>query len=309
MKSILIFSLLFVFVLCGVIDLQAQTGAARGKAFLKGKVKDNQGTPLEDVTVHFVSDERKTSFDVKTDKDGKWSAPGIAGGAWNIDFVKEGYQVKKISTKASEVSFNKAIEITMDKAVVVQEQKVAGLDVVQEASKLRDNKDYAGAIAKYEQALQANPNLVALYGEIGRTYLLLDQPDKALEAYMKLIEKQPTNLQARIDAATVLLQKGNVPEAMKIVADLDLAAITDSDALYNLGALFYNAKEIEAAIKYWERTIALNPKNVDAHLQLGFAYFAQNQVDKAKQEFQKVIELDPGSENAKAAQEMMDSMT
>ena len=46
----------------------------------------------------------------------------------------------------------------------------------------------------------------------------------------------------------------------------------------------------------------------DAWLQLGFAYYALAAIDKAKEALQKVIQLEPGSDNAKSAQEFIDSM-
>jgi Uncharacterized protein conserved in bacteria len=77
---------------------------------------------------------------------------------------------------------------------------------------------------------------------------------------------------------------------------------------FNLGANFYNAKETKDAIVYFERAIVLDPKMVDAHLQLGVALLSEKQGDKAKREFKKVIELSPYSENAKQAEQLMDTI-
>src|ERR1051325_8969553 len=83
-------------------NLYAQSGAARGKARVRGTVTDEQKKPIEGVTVKFHSDNFQTDFELKTNAKGEWVAAAIAGGTWNIDFLKEGYKSKSISFPVSE---------------------------------------------------------------------------------------------------------------------------------------------------------------------------------------------------------------
>ncbi|NIQ17596.1 MAG: hypothetical protein GTN43_02185, partial [Candidatus Aenigmarchaeota archaeon] len=55
-----------------------------------GYVYDEQGTPIEGVTVKLFSHYAQSGFDVQTDRDGKWVAAGIRGGTWDVDFEKPG---------------------------------------------------------------------------------------------------------------------------------------------------------------------------------------------------------------------------
>jgi len=292
------------------------SGAAKGKGRIKGTIKDEQGKPIGGVTVRFSSDKIGTSFDVTSDDKGVWVVNGISAANWNVDFIKEGYDDKKLFTQISELGYNKPMEITMHASAQAppaaagggggnQAKATPGLDLVREGNTLKDNKDYPGAIAKYEAALQANPNLFMVYGDIGESYEANKQPDKAIEAYKKVLEKDPANAQAKVDIARLLLQQKNIEEAKKTLADVDWSKVTDASELYNLGVDFYNLKETQDAIKYWEQAVSVDPKMSEAFLQIGLAYYAAGNSAKAKENLQKCIALDPNSDSAKQAQELL----
>lgn len=310
MRSQVLICLFVILSLAVCASIDAQTGAAKGKARIKGIITDTEGKPLEGVTVSLSSEKLGTSFEVQTDAKGSFMISGMAGGPWNIDFLKEGYSARRISTQVTELGYNKSIDLQLEKKVMVappQERK-PGLDLVEEGNNLREAKDFPGAIAKYEAALQVNPALFAVYGDIARIYNETGDTDKAIDAFNKFIEKDPTNAEAKIELATLLISKNKVEEANKVLAETDLSGITNPYTIYNVGVGLYNAKQSEEAIKYWEKAVTLDPKMTDAYLQIGFAYFSLKNMDKAKEAFHKVIEIEPGSDNAKSAQEMLDTM-
>jgi tetratricopeptide (TPR) repeat protein len=303
------------------MDANAQSGAAKGRGRVKGKLTDQDGKPIADAIVRFTSERLQASFEVKTDAKGEWVANGIAGGNWNIDFVKDGYETKQISNQIQQSGYNKPVVLSLQR--MVKTPKVPGAAaqpgqdpakqdpsrvLLLEGSDLADKKDYAGAIAKYEQAIQMKPDLHALYGEIGNLYMLMGNSDKALEAYNKHLEKDPANMDARLSAVAILFDKKDVAGAKKMLETLDLKVVTNPNALYNVGVGFYNAQETQEAIKYWEKVIELDPKMIDAYFQLGAAYLSIKDNPKSKAMFEKVIELDPASESAKMAKEMLETM-
>ncbi len=300
-------------------DAMAQSGAAKGRGRVKGSLTDQDGKPIADATVKFSSERLQTSFEVKTDDKGEWVANGIAGGGWNIDFTKEGYETKQISYQIQQSAYNKPVTLSLQRmtkaapaAAQPGGQSGAPADpsraLILEGSALADNKDYAGAIAKYEQAMQLKPELHALWGEIGDLYSRMGNQDKALESYNKLLEKDPANSDARLAAVEILFAKKDVDGAKKLLEGMDLKTASNPNALYNVAVGFYNAQDAKEAIRYWEKVVELDPKMVDAYFQLGAAYLSVKDNEKSKQMFQKVIELDPTSENAKMAQEMLDTM-
>ena len=77
----------------------------RGKGRVRGFFFDKDGNPLEGVRVKLFSLRGKDGFETATD----------AGGKWNIDFLKVGYEPKKISANISEVKRNPDIELRLKK--------------------------------------------------------------------------------------------------------------------------------------------------------------------------------------------------
>ena len=97
-------------------NLAAQSGAAKGKGRVVGKITDTAGNPIADVTVRFISERLQTQFEVKSKDSGSFTVTGMAGGAWNVDFIKEGYKDRKISIQVSELSYNQPIELQLEEA-------------------------------------------------------------------------------------------------------------------------------------------------------------------------------------------------
>ena len=71
--------------------------------------------------------------------------------------------------------------------------------------------------------------------------------------------------------------------------------------LLALGAVEFNLGDPAAAEKDWRAALVIDPKNVEAHYDLGFMYLSKNPADvaNAKLEWGKVIEIDPNSDVAK----------
>jgi cytochrome c-type biogenesis protein CcmH/NrfG len=80
-------------------------------------------------------------------------------------------------------------------------------------------------------------------------------------------------------------------------------------ALLGRGATAYNAGDRTVAEKDWKAAIVADPTNADAHYYLGFLYLDQASPDIAKvtTEWNKVIELAPGSQFAQLAQQHLAS--
>jgi len=318
MKVRSLFLILLIVSLFTTVDGIAQTGAGKGKGRLRGIITDQDGNPLNGVTIRFTNERLEATFDLQSNEKGEWIAAGVAGGNWNIDFSKEGYESKQISYPIQQLGYNKPVVLSLQKMVKVAAPGPGAQPsgqpadpsrvLIIEGSTLADQKDYAGAIAKYEQAMQLKPELFTLWGEIGNLYTQMGDSAKALDAYRKLVEKDPANTDARLAAVDILFGNKDLDGARKMLEGLDFAAVTNANALYNVGVHFYNAQDGKEAIRYWEKVIEIDPAMVDAYFQLGNAYYSVKNVEKSKTMYQKVIEIEPESENAKMAKEMLDTI-
>ncbi len=100
--------------------------------------------------------------------------------------------------------------------------------------------------------------------------------------------------------ASQLLSSGRVNEAVSA-----LAARQDAESLNLLSRAYFSMDRWEEAVKYGERAVTLEPQNAIYHLWLGRAYgrkagasnplSAAGLAKKAKNEFERAVELDPAN--------------
>lgn len=60
-----------------------------------------------------------------------------------------------------------------------------------------------------------------------------------------------------------------------------------------LGDLYYDAGKYPDAIKWYERSLTINPKDVNVSTDLGVSYYYNKETDRAIDQLQKSLQLDP----------------
>lgn len=77
--------------------------------------------------------------------------------------------------------------------------------------------------------------------------------------------------------------------------NLQLATLNPADASahYNLGLLYQQRGELDAALASFRRAIEIDPNETDAHYQLGRIARWQNRLNEAIQHFETVVQQDP----------------
>ena len=68
---------------------------------------------------------------------------------------------------------------------------------------------------------------------------------------------------------------------------------TYSEAINNLGTVYYAGKSYRRAISQYRRALKLAPDSASIHSNLGTAYYARNQLALATQEYHIALKLDP----------------
>jgi len=64
-----------------------------------------------------------------------------------------------------------------------------------------------------------------------------------------------------------------------------------------LANFLYDQKQYSKAIEWYQRALGLDPKNVNAHTDLGTAFFYTNRPQDALREYDKSLEIDPKHES------------
>ncbi len=318
----LVFSLLLLLLLAG-LPAFAQEWAGRGR--LHGEIKDEQGRPVEGATVWLRPGDAAIDPNnpgegpkpITTNKNGKWSVLGLAGGAWRVLILKEGFLPSEGNVRVAESGPPpQAIIIGLKSMSAAQAQAVEAqkgpsvLDVIEEGNQLLTQEKFAEARAAYEKALvQLEPeNHPAIMRGIARTWFQEKQPDKAVEVLKQALQIKPDDVESLRLIINLLVAQGKEKEAAEYMAKLPAGETVDPATLLNIGIKFYNDGKMEEALTEFNKVVGENPNLPDAYYYRGLAYLASGKSAEAKADFQKLLELDPKHANADEAREFLKSM-
>ena len=302
MKKIGISLVIFIFLASFVFS-----AAYTGKGKLKGFVYDENGKPIEGVTVRLFSLKAASGFNVKTDSKGEWKAMWIRGGMWYIDFEKPGYEPKKISVSVSTYKKNPIVEIKLKKMEGVNVTKDV-LSKIDKGNKLFAQKKYEEAIQIFESILKDMPKLTLIYRNIGNCYFAMEKYDEAIENYKKAIKEKGDNTEIYVAIGNSYINKGENEKALEWYKKADVSKIKDFNVLYNIGVIFYNNFKYDKAAEFFKMAVDHNPEFVDGWYQLGITYVAMNKTKEAIETLQKFLTLAPNSDKAPTVKSIIDAL-
>jgi choline-sulfatase len=129
--------------------------------------------------------------------------------------------------------------------------------------------DHGEAVRSFEECLARNPRSAQAHNHLARTYLLMNDPDKAMAHAREAEALDPGLKNLRLNQAQVHEMRGETGEAE---ADYlaELAAHPDNAiAAFNLGLLYRGLKENAKAAERLEQALRADPGLALAHLFLG----------------------------------------
>jgi tetratricopeptide (TPR) repeat protein len=161
----------------------------------------------------------------------------------------------------------------------------------------------AEAQKAYQLALDQDPNATDALGGVLNVDLLQKQPDKAIATVKVQLEKYPKNVGFHIMLGQLLLeQKKDLPGAeaeFKQASDIDKK---NSEALVKLGLVQNLRGATDQALQTFLDGSKVNPKETAFYLLAGGIYEGKADWEHAKQQYQKVLEIQP--ENPLASNNM-----
>ncbi len=282
------------------VSVAAQPAAAqRGIGRMLGRVVDADGNGVEGVRIDAVNPSATPNQrSGESGQGGRWAIIGFSRGEWKFTFSKEGYISFEIDVPVSAANRNPELDVTLNPVPTEAGAIMAGAGAAQpelfaEAGQLYDAGDYAGAIAKWQEFLAANPTLSAVHGNIGNAYRDLGDIEKAREAYEALLAVEPDNAMANYNIGEMLVEAGEIEAAMGYFEAVANTAPDDPAVYYNVAELYFNQGEMESAIRYYNRALEVDPSYLSAHMQLGFAHVRAGDIPNAILAFEKYIEIAP----------------
>lgn len=109
------------------------------------------------------------------------------------------------------------------------------------------------------------------------TYMVRQEPQRAIDVYFRMIELSPDTINARARLADLLKNAGRVDEA--------------AEQLAYVAATYFRLGQTNRALEEYRRLLQWSPKNKDVHTQYGLALFKLERYEAALGEFRKALEL------------------
>lgn len=308
-----------ILVALAVVLLAALTGPAfagltKGRGKMSGSVVDGAtGQPLQGVTVKLFYPKEKQfhkPFPV-TDAEGKWRIHYVAKGRWDLDFVKQGYELKKISYVVDPTIGTKNPPI--DVSLLKMEGPVAGADLMNEVEKAKGfivAGNYDKAIKEMNTLLDKfkdDPGVNIVYLYMGNSYAMKNDYQKAIEFYQKALEKFPKNKELILSIGNAYNNTSDFDNAMKWFSKLAVDDIGNVDTLYNIGVIFYNKADFAGAVNYFKKSTEIDANFADGFYQLGMTLVALDKSTEAVTALEAFLKLAPDSPNAETAKAIIDA--
>ncbi len=163
---------------------------------------------------------------------------------------------------------------------------------IRDAQRLESGNDVAGAGEKYRQAVAVAPGFAFASFALGEFCLRSADTARALNAFEQSYQSDTAYLSAYKRCAQLWMQQKRYRSAIDV---LTLALARGNDFwLTNsmLGQAFMVVGDAPSAEARYERALELNPRCYDTYIALGKAYQASKDFQKARDYFNRAIEID-----------------
>lgn len=328
-----LFLFFVVALLVAALPLSAQSWAGKGR--LQGEIRDDQGKPIDGAKITLrkgterVDPKADGPKSITTNKNGKWSVLGLAGGAWGILIEKEGYLPSEGQVQVNEFAVAQPINISLKSMAAAQaaaqaEAAKAGKTVEPSGNakaKVAFEKGNAalqgGRWAEARTSFQEGLNLleekdpvihVSVLRAIADTYAKEGNDAQAIATLQQALQVDPNDAASLQIIATTLVNQGKEKEAEAYIARLPQGTKIDPNSMLNVGIKMYNDKDLNGALERFDRVVRENPDLATAYYYRGLTYLGLNKSAEAKADFEKVLQLEPNHPNADEVREYIKAL-
>lgn len=266
----------------------------RGMGRVGGKVIDEDGKPVAGVTVKATLPRAgNRGPEIKSNAKGEWAVGGIAGGAWALDFSKDGYETKSITVTVTESGRIPPMEIPLKRKASVADPNVEIREKLTQAAGLMNAKQFAEARGIYEELSAKYPEVKQFRPLIARSYYGEGNKAAAIDHLRKALEQDPGNIEVMLLLGNTLMENGNADEARQILSSIDESKVADPTLFLNAGiALLNDKKDAEAAV-WFGKAIARFPQHPDGYYYRGISHLTARRTAEAKADLEKYVSMAP----------------
>lgn len=177
------------------------------------------------------------------------------------------------------------------------------------APKPEERKElYRKAIVELEKAQALLPEHLDIKKALARSYYAVGELKPAIGILETVHATEPGNAAIALLLTNLYAEEGELEKARELLDNLPAEALADPTAVINVGILFLNKGEAAEAHRYFDRAVQSDPTRADAYYYRGIASLQLKNLDEARADFRKVLELDPEGPEAADAQDLLNQL-
>jgi tetratricopeptide (TPR) repeat protein len=179
-----------------------------------------------------------------------------------------------------------------------------------EAVRLSKAGEDEEAFAKFQQALEVDPNLQAALLGLATTGIKIDRNAEAAAAAEAILNADPQHEQALRIRYNACLKIGD--ETRLFDALVGLAAVERAvalDGLVRLAFMAYDANDVDLARERFGKVLEVDPNQPQPHYYLGLLEMNDGAIEEAKSHFERFLELAPDAPEAGIASELLSRLS
>lgn len=172
------------------------------------------------------------------------------------------------------------------------EEEILSEEKMTEGNKLAYRGDYQGALSKYNEAVQIDPNNAHARKNVSTIYSYWKNEEQAKADYDKAIQDNPRNSDAYRNRGMFYFYLNDYEKAIQDFNKAIELNPNNARHYFDRGYIYYYYKENnEQALRDFSRAIELNPKEAVFYMYRANTYEAMGQVEKARADSAKADEL------------------
>ena len=133
--------------------------------------------------------------------------------------------------------------------------------------------EYPGAIADLTKAAEIDPSMPDVYSYLGQAQMASGDMEAAREAFEKELTLNPNDFESNVRLAVLLKQDGSYDRARQLLDRALLVRPKDPGALYQVGATYLAAGDMNRALSALESLVKQYPEFLEPHVSLAQVYY------------------------------------
>jgi len=161
------------------------------------------------------------------------------------------------------------------------------------------NQNFPASTPYFEQAITADSTFVPALLNLGLAKMQMKQNSEAIEYLRRAVALRPNDkansVRARVWIGQILMQMpaDSLPVALQTFQEAAAVDSTNGDAIRGAGLSLLLMDNCPSSLEWLQRAAALEPNHLQGHVWLAQGYYKCKDLNKAKVEFNKVLEIDP----------------